>query len=89
MRERRPSFVFLAEAYWGLEEELQTLGFDYTYDKTLYDLLVRRDPAGIRSHLAAPLEIQSRAVRFVENHDEPRAAAVFTKARLRMERHSY
>ena len=82
-RANRPSFVFLAEAYWGLERELQILGFDYTYDKTLYDLLVRRDPAGIRSHLAAPLEIQARAARFVENHDEPRAAAVFPPERLR------
>ena len=28
-----PGFVFLAEAYWGLEPRLQALGFDYTYDK--------------------------------------------------------
>src|SRR5712671_2557123 len=34
-------FLFLAEAYWGLESRLLELGFDFTYDKTLYDRLVR------------------------------------------------
>ena len=32
-----PEFLFVAEVYWGLEWELQQLGFDYTYDKDLYD----------------------------------------------------
>ena len=30
-----PGFLFIAEAYWGLEWELQQQGFDFCYDKTL------------------------------------------------------
>ena len=32
-----PEFRFIAEAYWDLEWELQQQGFDYCYDKKLYD----------------------------------------------------
>ena len=41
---RRPDFLFLAEVYWDLEWELQQQGFDYTYDKRLYDRLARATP---------------------------------------------
>ena len=40
-----PDFVFIAEVYWDMEWELQQAGFDYTYDKRLYDRLVT-GPAG-------------------------------------------
>jgi hypothetical protein len=77
VRRRRPDFVFLAEAYWDLEWTLQRQGFDYTYDKRLYDRLRAQDVTGVRAHLTAALEYQRRSVRFLENHDEPRAAAAF------------
>ncbi len=77
VRERHPGFLFLAEAYWDLEWELQRQGFDYCYDKRLYDRLERGDAEGVRAHLGADLSYQQRLVRFLENHDEPRAAAVF------------
>ena len=38
-RQRRPGFLFMAEVYWDLEWTLQQQGFDYTYDKRLYDRL--------------------------------------------------
>src|SRR5262249_54530817 len=76
-RRRRPEFLFMAEAYWDLEWTLQQQGFDYTYDKRLYDRLRAGDGAAVRSHLRADLEYQRRSARFLENHDEPRAAAVF------------
>jgi hypothetical protein len=78
-REAHPEFLFLAEAYWGLEPRLQALGFDYTYDKELYDRLVARDAIGVRRHLAglAP-EVLSRGAHFLENHDEPRVASLLT-----------
>ena len=80
----RSDFAFWAEAYWDLEPVLLDQGFDACYDKRLYDLLVRRAPAGeVRAHVAAPPELQRRTVRFVENHDEPRAAAVFDGAQHR------
>jgi len=80
VRQRRPEFVFMAEAYWDLEWTLQQQGFDYTYDKRLYDRLRAGDGAAVRGHLLADPEYQRRSARFLENHDEPRAAAVFPTA---------
>jgi glycosidase len=77
VRRARPDFTFMAEAYWGLEWTLQQQGFDYTYDKTLYDRLRRQDAGEVRAHLRADAEYQRHSARFLENHDEPRAAAVF------------
>ncbi|HUS32622.1 MAG TPA: alpha-amylase family glycosyl hydrolase [Kofleriaceae bacterium] len=71
----RHDFIWIAEAYWGLEGRLQKLGFDYTYDKALYDHLLHGRPAQIHAELATPIEYQRRCVRFLENHDEPRLAA--------------
>ncbi|MCD2448823.1 alpha-amylase [Methylicorpusculum oleiharenae] len=77
VRERFPNFVLLAEVYWDLEWTLQQQGFNYTYDKRLYDRL--RDQVGrpVREHLVADLDFQSKLARFLENHDEPRAAETF------------
>jgi glycosidase len=83
VRARHPDFRFLAEVYWDLEWELLQQGFDWTYDKRLYDRLVGSDAAGVRAHLGAGLDFQRRCARFLENHDEPRAAAVFPFARHR------
>ncbi len=77
VKRKYPPFVFLAEAYWDLEWELQQQRFDYTYDKRYYDLLHAQDAAGVRSHLRADLGFQNKSVHFLENHDEPRAAGVF------------
>ena len=41
-----PDFVFMAEAYWDLEWALQQQGFDYCYDKRLYDRLVHERRRG-------------------------------------------
>jgi Alpha amylase, catalytic domain len=81
VREAHRGFTFLAEAYWGLEWELQQQGFDYCYDKRLYDRLRHSDAGAIRAHLGAGLDYQDRLARFLENHDEPRAAAVFPWSR--------
>lgn len=70
-------FTFMAEAYWDLEWELQQQGFGYCYDKRLYDRLCHDDAGAVRGHLGAGLDYQDRLARFLENHDEPRAAAVF------------
>ena len=40
IKRRHPEFMFVAEVYWDMEWELQQAGFDYTYDKRLYDRLV-------------------------------------------------
>jgi len=77
VRQRRPDFRFMAEVYWDLEWTLQQQGFDYTYDKRLYDRLREGHPQPVRQHLLAGLDFQNKLARFLENHDEPRAAAVF------------
>jgi hypothetical protein len=83
VRREHPHFRFVAEAYWGLEWELQQQGFDFCYDKRLYDRLEHRESEGVRLHLCADIAYQQRLVRFVENHDEPRAAATFGPAQAR------
>ena len=77
VRERAPGFCFMAEVYWDLEWTLQQQGFDYTYDKRLYDRLREGQARPVREHLHAGLDYQNRMARFLENHDEPRAAATF------------
>ncbi len=77
VRERFPDFLFMAEVYWDLEWVLQQSGFDYTYDKRLYDRLLAGQARPVREHFHAGLDYQSKLARFLENHDEPRAAALF------------
>ncbi|GID30864.1 hypothetical protein Abr02nite_58470 [Paractinoplanes brasiliensis] len=76
-------FVFIAEAYWDLEWTLQQQGFDFCYDKRLYDRLVHEDADAVRKHLTAGLDYQDGLIRFLENHDEPRAASAVPGARGR------
>ncbi len=77
VRRVHPGFTFMAEVYWNLEWSLQQDGFDYTYDKRLYDRLREANATGVRDHLVADLDFQNKLARFLENHDEPRAAAAF------------
>ena len=77
IREKFPDFCFMAEVYWDLEWTLQQQGFDYTYDKRLYDRLRAGEPRPIREHFYAGDDYQFKLARFLENHDEPRAAATF------------
>jgi hypothetical protein len=79
VRERRTHFLFLAEVYWDLESQLQRLGFDFTYDKRLYDRIVARDAAGTTDYLASLTpDFLARSTHFIENHDEPRIASLLS-----------
>ena len=78
VRAKYPAFTFMAEVYWDLEWTLQQQGFDYCYDKRLYDRLREGHAGPIRGHLLAGLDYQDKLARFLENHDEPRAASEFT-----------
>ena len=63
---------------------MQSLGFDYTYDKELYDALIRRNPAGVQQHiLTATAQSVAAGVHFLENHDEARIASVLSPAEHR------
>ena len=76
VRRSHPGFVFVAEAYWDREFALQQQGFDYCYDKRLYDRITTEDAQGVAAHLSADPTYQAGLLRFLENHDEPRAASV-------------
>jgi hypothetical protein len=83
VKSAHPDFRFIAEAYWDLEYELQRQGFDFCYDKRLYDRLEHGNAESIRLHLSAGLAYQEKLLRFLENHDEPRAATAFSPAKGR------
>jgi hypothetical protein len=70
-----------AEVYWDLEQRLLDQGFDYAYDKPLYDHLVQQHYAAPQRHLLkAGSDRIARSVHFIENHDEQRAANTMSVA---------
>jgi Alpha amylase, catalytic domain len=77
VQRQHPQFLFMAEVYWDLEWTMQQQGFDYAYDKQMYDRLRDAHARPVREHLHAGLDYQDKLARFLENHDEPRAAATF------------
>ncbi len=81
VREKNPDFCFMAEVYWDMEWTLQQQGFDYTYDKRLYDRLREGHARSIREHFHAEPDYQNKMARFLENHDEARAADTFGPGR--------
>ena len=58
---------------------LQQQGFDFTYDKRLYDRLFYDSPLSVRDHLRAEPDYRDKCLRFIENHDEERAPVNFGK----------
>jgi hypothetical protein len=78
VRGKYPHFKCMAEVYWDREWTMQQQGFDYTYDKRLYDRLIEGHARPVREHFQADMDYQDKMARFLENHDEPRAAATFS-----------
>ena len=74
LRTRHPETVLVAEAYWDMEWVLQQQGFNFCYDKRLYDRILGGDALAVHDHLRADPGYQFRLLRFLENHDEPRVA---------------
>ncbi len=83
VREIHPQLLFMAEVYWDLEHELQSQGFDYTYDKGMYDRLLNGAAGEIRARLGADQAYLQSNIRFIENHDEPRAMTTLGEDRQR------
>jgi hypothetical protein len=81
VKRKHPQFLFMAEVYWDLEWTMQQQGFDYAYDKQMYDRLRDAHARPVREHLHAGLDYQDKLARFLENHDEPRTAAAFEPGR--------
>jgi len=78
-----PNLVYIAEAYWDTEWALQHLGFDFVYDKRLYDRVKSGNPHEVYLHLTAGLDYQSKLVRFIENHDELRSITAFGRGKAK------
>lgn len=76
VKEKYPDFKFIGEVYWDLEWKLQQQGFDYTYDKRLYERLLNDNAPKIKEHLQADWEYQIKLLRYIENHDEERVINV-------------
>jgi glycosidase len=74
VKREHPDFLFMAEVYWDMEWQLMQHGFDFTYDKRLYDRLMSGYAEAVKGHLHAGMDFQDHCVRFLENHDEPRVA---------------
>ncbi|MFC1495323.1 alpha-amylase family glycosyl hydrolase [Thermodesulfobacteriota bacterium] len=70
-------FFLMAEVYWEMGDALLDYGFNYVYDKHLYDLMLKGDIEKIRERISSPTNLQEKMVRFLENHDEPRAFQSF------------
>ncbi|MDB6040076.1 MAG: Alpha-amylase, partial [Verrucomicrobiales bacterium] len=74
-----PEFTFMAEVYWDLEPRLQALGFDFTYNKRVYDHLLRDEYPELQERLREEnIGFLARSAHFLENHDEARAARLFS-----------
>lgn len=82
VRAALPDAILLAESYWETERRLIDLGFDFAYDKSLYDALRADDPSKVRACISGDLAYQSHLARFLENHDEERSAADFSAEEL-------
>jgi glycosidase len=80
VKQRRPDFKFIAEAYWDQEPYLRSLGFDLCYEKKLLDTLEARDAAHVVERLSQGEESLRASLFFIENHDEARAATIFNTA---------
>jgi hypothetical protein len=84
VKARQPDFLFLAEVYWGLESRMQALGFDFTYDKHLYDDLIWGNAVWAQRRLLdSPPEFVASSAHFLENHDERRVAEALPLAQHR------
>ena len=77
-RPTTPEFVFMAEAYWGTRAATPAarLRLHLRQDDSTTAWSDATRPASAATCAPTPT-YQARSVRFLENHDEPRAAATF------------
>src|SRR5258706_1846878 len=84
----KSTFTFIAETYWAMEGYLQQLGFDYTYNKPLYEAICSAFQSANAESLLNFMRLLgndflSRGVHFIENHDEERAMNTLGEERQR------
>ncbi len=77
VKQKKKDFIFIAEVYWGLDSLLQMKGFDFTYDKDLYDCLLQKNTNSLICHLQRDSKYIRSTLKFLENHDESRMNSTF------------
>lgn len=83
VKKQNPEFIFIGEVYWSRENDLLDLGFDYVYEKKLYDMLINHRVDIINEYIKRVFPYQRKRFLFIENHDEQRAAYVFSPEKLK------
>lgn len=83
VKKANPDFIFIAEVYWHREEDLLALGFDYVYDKVIYELLIENRVNIINEYIKNVFPNLRNRFLFLENHDEQRSAHVFQLDKLK------
>jgi len=82
VKKENPDFIFIAEVYWHREGDLLNLGFDYVYDKIIYEFLVNNQVDLINEYIKQNYTNRKNRFIFLENHDEQRSAHIFTSSKL-------
>lgn len=78
VKAKQPHVKFLAEVYDPWPSKLHEQGFDYTYDKKLYDHFADGHLDHLRGYIIGNHpDFHKKSAHFVENHDEPRAPVEF------------
>jgi glycosidase len=74
-----PNLIVIGEVYGEDNmKTLQSLGFDYTYDKELYDRLINGNLDNIRGYINGNSpEFMQKNAHFLENHDDNRGITAF------------
>lgn len=85
----KPEFILIAEVYWQMENQLWQQGFDFCYDKTLYDHFESKNSQNIYFYLKKISDNIQKFVHFSENHDEPRCITHFGKNALAITTFNY
>lgn len=83
VKRENPDFIFIAEVYWHREDDLLSLGFDYVYDKILYELLIENRVNLINEYIKKNYSYHKNRFLFLENHDEQRSAYIFSEEKLK------
>ncbi|MBM4176052.1 MAG: hypothetical protein FJ213_07755 [Ignavibacteria bacterium] len=79
VRKVNPDFLFIAEVYWDKEKTMLDLGFDYVYDKKLYDCLTQYNCPRLREYIQHTFTFEKGRLVFLENHDEQRVTSILTR----------
>lgn len=83
VKKENPEFIFVAEVYWHRENDLLELGFDYVYDKIIYEFLINGQVDLINEYIKQNFSHRKNRFLFLENHDEQRSAHIFPDDKLK------